>query len=142
MPLMLLVLTARAQALGPLPVHEFAGVVLSPNAEQIASIEAESAATAHQRVVIRDRRGHVVQISDPCTVCRYAHPAWSSDSTALAFIAEDPTAGTSTLYGLRDHLAAPLAFLSGVARDPAWSPGGGSIAFLFVPGARRRHDAR
>jgi Tol biopolymer transport system component len=112
-------------------VYVFSGVVLSPNAEQIASIESESPATAHQRIVIRDRQGDLVQVSDPCAVCRYAHPAWTADGAALAFIAEDSSGGTSTLYSVRDHKAAPLAFLRGVARDPAWSPDGGSIAFLY-----------
>ena len=138
--LMFLAIAVRASAVAP--VHEFAGVVLSPNAEQIASIEAQDPATAHQRVVIRDRRGHVLQVSDPCAVCRYAHPAWSADSAALAYLAEDSSLGTSTLYSLRDHRAAPLALLRGVARDPAFSPDGRSVAFLFVPGARRSHDAR
>src|SRR5271168_5402445 len=94
--LILLAIAVRASAVAP--VHEFAGVVLSPNAEQIASIEAQNPATAHQRVVIRDRRGHVLEVSDPCAVCRYAHPAWSADSAALAYVAEDSSAGTFTLY--------------------------------------------
>jgi dipeptidyl aminopeptidase/acylaminoacyl peptidase len=135
-----LAVAVRASAVAP--VHEFAGGVLSPNAGQIASIEAQNPATAHQRVVIRDPRGHVLEVSDPCAVCRYAHPAWSADSAALAYLAEDSSSGTSTLYSLREHRAAPLAFLRGIARDPAFSPDGRSVAFLFVPGARRTHDAR
>jgi dipeptidyl aminopeptidase/acylaminoacyl peptidase len=137
---MAMAMAVRASAAEP--IHEFAGVVLSPNAEWIASIEAENPASAHLRVVVRDRRGRVMEVSDPCAVCRYAHPAWSSDSAALAYVAENSSAGTSTLYSLRDHLSAPLVFLRGVARSPAWSPDSRSVAFLFIPGARRTHDAR
>lgn len=125
------------------PVHEFAGVTLSPNAEKIASIEASNPETAHQRVVIRDRHGHVLEVSDPCETCRYAHPAWSVDGAALAFVAEDKSSATFTLYALRDHKATALVLLrGGVARDPAWSPDGAAIAFLLTPGASRTHDAR
>ena len=139
-PLVFLAMAVPASAVESF--HEFAGVVLSPNAGTIASIEAESPASAHQRVVIRDLHGRVLEVSDPCAVCRYAHPAWSPDSAALAYVAEKSSAGTSTLYSLRDHLAAPLAFLRGIARDPEWSPDSRSVAFLFIPGARRAHDAR
>jgi hypothetical protein len=76
---MLLALAVRASAVAP--VHEFAGIALSPNGEQIASIEVGDPKTAHQRVLIRDRQGQVLEVSDPCGACRYAHPAWSADMT-------------------------------------------------------------
>jgi hypothetical protein len=115
---MLSAIAARTAAAAP--VHEFAGLVLSPNAERIASIEEESPATGHQRIVIRERLGRVLEVSDPCQVCRYAHPAWSADGAALAYLAEGGVGSRhpalSSHRGWSDELCSSLAVTISDAR--------------------------
>ncbi len=72
--------------------------------------------------------------------CRESQLAWAPDSKALAFFSDCAKPGEqSDLYlsGLDGSAPRRLTELKGLAEEPAFSPDGTKVAFLYVEGATR-----
>src|SRR5262249_3073433 len=97
LPALVLANTAPAN-LGVL--HQYASVALNADGKLIASVETVRQAYAtteqHGAVVIRNTAGTITATLDPCTKCKYADVAWSSEGAQLAFTASAD--GAATLY--------------------------------------------
>ncbi len=134
--------TAAAQGL-----HTFGAASLSPQADQVAAIEAvepfaPTRARARGPLVIRSAQtGAVLHSYDPCPACRYSDPAWSPHGEALAFIAYDAAQNRTTLELARGGHVTTLTSLEGVAQTPRFSPDGTLIALMATPGAHKQTGA-
>ncbi len=72
--------------------------------------------------------------------CSEGQMAWSPDSRALAFFSDCANAGAQSdlyVWDVEASAAHQVAALHGYAHEPAFSPDGASIAFLYVEGATR-----
>jgi dipeptidyl aminopeptidase/acylaminoacyl peptidase len=73
--------------------------------------------------------------------CRNHEPVWSPDSHGLAFLSDCQSPGQSQVFVINPNGGQPepqpLTHLKGFLSHPQWSPGGESVAFLFVPSATR-----
>jgi len=143
--LVVMLLGGIAQA-GDHPVlrsHE--ALALSRDGKRIADVEAldpgNLADEAHAAVVIRSSDGKQIAQFDPCATCKYADTAWSPLHDALAFIAADSAAGTSTLYVVENGALRTVTQVAGVANTTRWSPDGSRIALLATVGAHKKTGA-
>ena len=132
-------------------VHVPSGVALSPDGTTVAWTE-------------RSRTGaalHLTQASHPdpateklitvagATDCAYTTPLWSHDGKTLAFLSDcAPLEGKQAKGQLQLFLwsrataeTRQLTHLTGAIQQPAWSPDGKAIAFLFVENASRSAGA-
>jgi dipeptidyl aminopeptidase/acylaminoacyl peptidase len=84
------------------------------------------------------------------TSCAYASPIWSADGANLAFLgacapeSKDPTVPRQAqiyLWSKSTGDVKQLTHVTGDINQPAWSPDGKSIAFLFVENATRTAGA-
>jgi dipeptidyl aminopeptidase/acylaminoacyl peptidase len=84
------------------------------------------------------------------TGCAYSSPIWSPDGQTLAFLgacapeSKDPTVPRQSeiyLWSKSTGDVRQLTHVSGDINQPAWSPDGKSIAFLFVENATRTAGA-
>ena len=83
------------------------------------------------------------------SACAYETPIWSPDGGTLAFLSDcAPLAGKQTKGQLQIFLwskatggTRQLTHLTGEIQQPAWSPDGKAIAFLFVENASRSAGA-
>ena len=83
------------------------------------------------------------------TNCTYSSPFWSPDGQTLAFLSDCAALeGTQHTGQLQVYLwskasgeARQLTHLTGNIQQPAWSPDGKAIAFLFVENATRTAGA-
>src|SRR5579859_1107221 len=139
---LLLALALAAQPTAPGQVHQYRDVTISPKGDQIAAIESDdpfqSETDPHPVVVIHDRTdGKILAQYDPCKTCTYSGAAWSPDGQALALIATDRKARTSTLQMIRDgKIETALAF-GGLLETPRWSPNGQTLAVLATERPRK-----
>jgi dipeptidyl aminopeptidase/acylaminoacyl peptidase len=123
------------------------GVALSPDGTTVAWI-------------LRGPQGTALRLTDvahPDTVktipvrgpagCSSASPVWSSNSQNLAFLSDcaadkaKPTQQQVFLWSKSSGAIRQLTHLVGNLEQPAWSPDGHSIAFLFVENATRSAGA-
>ena len=87
------------------PLHAFAAVALSPDGTRVAAIESDEPKIdgdkAHQALTIRRvAGGPPVIVALPCgsdVDCTPSSPAWSPDSSTLAFVLKAPKATTRTI---------------------------------------------
>jgi dipeptidyl aminopeptidase/acylaminoacyl peptidase len=84
------------------------------------------------------------------TMCSYGDPVWSPDGQTLAFAGSckspsvDPTVPQQEqiyLWSKASGEVRQLTHVTGEVKEPAWSPDGRSIAFLFVENATRSAGA-
>ncbi len=116
-------------------------VAVSPDGAQLAWIEGGRGGGSILAAPIGDlTKSHRVTAGKPDQHCSESEIAWAPDSKALAFFSD--CAGAD---GQRDlYLASPdgspakqLTALKGYVHQPAFSPDGTKVAFLYVEGATR-----
>jgi dipeptidyl aminopeptidase/acylaminoacyl peptidase len=135
-------LSAAAQAA---PLHNYAGLALSPDGTQVAAVEQadepDAPKPAHAALVVRAATdGHVLARLDPCPTCGYADPAFAADGR-LAFVARDRASGVSRLMIAEGAQTHAIASVQGLAARPRWSPDGMRIALLATIGASKETGA-
>ena len=145
--MMALALAATPAAAGPpAQVHVYHDVMISPQGDRIAAIEADdlaqSEAEPHPVVVVRARTdGKVLAQYDPCKTCFYSGAAWSPDGKALVFVSSDRKARTATLQVVRDGKASVALSFAGLLAEPRWSPDGQTLAVLATDRPRKQTGA-
>jgi dipeptidyl aminopeptidase/acylaminoacyl peptidase len=134
--------SAASAATPPAQVHQYHGVMISPDGARIAAIESDDPFTSevdpHPTVVVRNRAdGAILAKFDPCGTCFYADAAWSPDGKALAFVSSNRKARTATLQVVRDGKAQTVLDFPGLIETPRWSPDGQTIAVLATDKPRK-----
>jgi len=147
---MILAALAAATALAsqqPAGLHQYQDLVISPQGDRIASVDAVEPLEGGQRgghatIVVRNAKtAEVIDQLDPCGACRYSGLNWSPDGSALAFVATDGKAGTAMVEVAHRGDVRTAATVHGLVETPRWSPGGERIAFLAVVGAHKQVGA-
>ena len=118
---------------------------LAPAGDRVVNVESDDPGNlvkeAHGRVVVRAANGKPLAQFDPCATCRYSDTAWSPDSRSFAFVANDPTAGKTSLYVVGQGAPRAAFSIDGNANTARWSPDGRSIALLVTAGAHKKTGA-
>jgi dipeptidyl aminopeptidase/acylaminoacyl peptidase len=124
------------------PLHQYAGLALSPKGDVVASVEsADSQGPAHGVITLRSvRDGHIVRTIDPCAKCGYSGLTFAPDG-ALAFLQRDRAAGTVTLALDNGKTQRTVATIAGIAQTPRFSTDGRRIALLVTIGAAKESGA-
>jgi dipeptidyl aminopeptidase/acylaminoacyl peptidase len=125
------------------PLHQYAGLALSPDGARVATIESDAEANApttpHGHIVIRTAAtGAVLDSLDPCVACTYSGLTFAPDGR-LVFLARQ--GGTTRLMLAAGKTPETLATVDGLAEDPRFSPDGSRIALLVTIGARKERGA-
>jgi dipeptidyl aminopeptidase/acylaminoacyl peptidase len=131
------------------PVHEFLSVALSPDGKYVASVEGDatpSGAVDIKHLVIRATAdGAETDIPLPCGAvpqCTPDSPAWSPDSTHLAFSLRTPGSHAYGLYNVTPAGGTPtrLAAFNGTLQDLRYSSRG-TLAVLAIADAQKEVGA-
>ena len=133
-------------------VANFGGVALSPDGRTVAwTLREKSATSVHLTEVARPEGGTGKTITIPgAAKCEYSSPSWSPDGGTLAFLgacsktSADPTVPRQRqiyLWSQTSGEVRQLTHVTGDINQPAWSPDGKAIAFLFVQNATRTAGA-
>ncbi|HWE87403.1 MAG TPA: S9 family peptidase [Terracidiphilus sp.] len=122
--------------------HSVGQVAVSPDGTQLAWVAGGRGGGSILVAPIGDlsKTQHITAAAKPDQHCRESDLAWEPDSKALAFFSDcASTSGQMDLW-----LAKPdgspskqLTALKGYVHEPAFSPDGAKIAFLYVEGATR-----
>jgi dipeptidyl aminopeptidase/acylaminoacyl peptidase len=139
--MLLLVAFAAAAAAQPGGLRNYRNLTIAPDGERVAAIESVDGEGGEEaRLVVRSSAdGRIVGAIEPpgCRPCRLDVPAWSPDGRTLAVVAGDATAGTATVYVVRDARPTVAATINGIASTVRWSPDGRRLAFLATVGAKK-----
>jgi len=147
--LLLLLATAGAQENGVQPriVRSFYQVAISPDGRQLAWVQpiysAAGRSITSSGIFIQpvDSSAPPKRISADASTEHLDENniAWSPDCTHLAFLSNNGSPSQPQLYvaDVKAGAARKLTNLTGDLSDPAWSPDGKSVAFLFIENAPR-----
>ena len=145
--LLLTVVKAKAQETGARSqsVKTFYQVAISPDGKQLAWVQPlynqSSQRITGSGIFVQpvDAGASPRRISaDPSAEHLYENSiAWSPDSARLVFLSNNGTPSQPQLYiaDVKSGAARKLTSLVGDLSDPAWSPDGKSVAFLFIENA-------
>ncbi|HEY4008951.1 MAG TPA: S9 family peptidase [Acidobacteriaceae bacterium] len=134
-------------------VHMPGNVALSPDGATVAwTLRSHGGSTLHLSPASAPASVETAKtISVPnATGCAYGEPIWSPDGQTLAFLgacapeSADPTVPRQSqiyLWAKSTGEVKQLTHVTGDINQPAWSPDGKSIAFLFVENATRTAGA-
>jgi dienelactone hydrolase len=132
------------------PVHRFLSIAISPDGQNVASVEGDSSMYGGEPVirslVIRAVDGkHTATVALPCGVVRECWPsalAWSADAKLLAFALRKPGTHARSIYtvnadgtGIKD-----IFDFNGTIGDLKYGPSG-KLAMLAVEGATKEVGA-
>ena len=117
-------------------------VAISPDGKRLAWIEGQSGGGVIQVAPTDDwkKSKRVAAVERPDESCRENEIVWAPDSKSLAFFSDCASpGGQADLYlsRLDGSPARRLTTLKGYEQDPAFSPDGTKIGFLYVEGATR-----
>ncbi len=125
-------------------------VAISPDGTTVAwTLRSHDGATLHLTAVATPTDDKTIAIPN-ATGCAYSSPIWSPDGATLAFLgacapeSKDPTVPRQSqiyLWSKSTGDVKQLTHVTGDINQPAWSPDGKSIAFLFVENATRTAGA-
>jgi len=137
--LLVTALATSALAAGSVGVHRYVGLTLSPDAEQIATVET---GPQHPIVVVRSAdNGKVVANFDPCKACAYADPAWSPDSKSLVFVGWDSESRKSWAWLAQGKSLRKIAVFDGLLAKPRYSSDGKALAVLATEHPSKEAEA-
>jgi dipeptidyl aminopeptidase/acylaminoacyl peptidase len=141
--------TAHAQR-GMNGLHAPGNVAISPDGSTLAwTLRSRDGSTLHLLDVAAPTTDKTIAIPNG-TGCAYSSPIWSPDGATLAFLgacaaeSKDPTVPRQSqvyLWSKSSGEVKQLTHVTGDINQPAWSPDGKSIAFLFVENATRTAGA-
>lgn len=125
-------------------------VAVSPDGTNLAwTLRSREGASLHLTPVATPTADKTIAIPN-ASGCAYSSPIWSPDGATLAFLgacapaSADPTVPRQSqvyLWSKANGEVRQLTHVTGDINQPAWSPDGKSIAFLFVQNATRTAGA-
>ncbi len=116
-------------------------VAISPDGKRLAWFQGDEIRVAPIDNLMQSQRVTAASPTQPCTESDFS---WSPDSAALAFLSDCADSnGQMDLYlkRLDGNPAKRLTSLHGYVHEPAFSPDGTRVAFLYVEGASRPASA-
>ena len=134
-------------------MHAPGNVALSPDGATVAwTLRSRDGSTLHLTSVAAPASSDTDKTLEipNATGCAYSSPIWSPDGATLAFLgacapeSKDPTVPRQSqiyLWAKSTGEVRQLTHVTGDVNQPAWSPDGKSIAFLFVENATRTAGA-
>ena len=121
-------------------------VAVSPDGKRLAWLQPAKEGSEIRVAPLDDlaKSERVTAATKPEQYCREGQIVWAPDAKAVAFFSDCAKPGEqSDLYLAQfdGKSARRVTELNGIAQEPAFSPDGGKIAFLYVEGATRQAGA-